>query len=71
MIVKRDYGKFLPITITLETREELEGLFHILNCGYEYSLDQYMANGDMKRNRKIMAAKKALLHMLKNFAERK
>lgn len=71
MKVERDYGKITPIKITLEEDHELEGLFHILNCGYEFSLDHYMSNGEMKRNRKIMAVKKALGRMLRDFYERR
>uniref|UniRef100_A0A6M3L0G2 Uncharacterized protein n=1 Tax=viral metagenome TaxID=1070528 RepID=A0A6M3L0G2_9ZZZZ len=70
MKIERDDKPFVPVVITLETEKELEGLFHVLNCGPEYSLNHYMSNGVQARADNMLSVKMQLWTTLRNFVNK-
>lgn len=63
MIVKREYRKYVPVQITLETEQELEGLFHLANCDPDIALTDYLVEGTPRRRVRTRVTKR-LLHMM-------
>jgi len=43
MRVERQEEKFVPITITLETGEEADLMWHMMNCNINQCLEEYVS----------------------------
>ena len=71
MIAERvkEEEKFIPIVLTLETREELEGLFHLANCTPFTTFNEYRQNigRDRVGDVNLLAVKVKLYNTLQEF----
>ena len=53
MKVERKDKQFVPIVITLETKEEAKNLKHIANCGTGHSMIEYCGKDEYKSTANI------------------
>jgi hypothetical protein len=66
MKVERKESEFKPIVITLESQEEVESLWRILDCRTNVKLDEYMQCRDNYLLGEMRVVKSNLLRALGN-----